>query len=55
MKFGAGTYTAEWFSVNSRTVENGVDITVQGDENTSFASPFSESEPVVLYVKRLRN
>jgi len=55
MKLGAGTYTAEWFSVNSRKVENAGNLTVKGDENTSFSSPFTESEPVVLYVKRVGN
>jgi Family of unknown function (DUF6298) len=48
----AGTYTVEWFGVDSRrTVEAG-EVTVERDENLGFTAPLAESEPAVLYLRR---
>ena len=48
----AGTYTAEWFSVNSREIKSISEMTVKIEGDNSFLPPFEETGPVVLYIKR---
>jgi hypothetical protein len=48
----AGTYTVEWFAVDSRqTVEAG-EVTLERDERLSFTAPLAETEPAVLYLRQ---
>ena len=50
---GPGTYSAEWFSVNSReTIEAGK-VTVESERGITFTTPFGEPGPAVLYLKRM--
>jgi hypothetical protein len=48
----AGAYTVEWFSINSRETEVADPIAVERDGAVSFAPPFPNASPVVLYLKR---
>jgi len=50
----AGTYTAEWHSVNSRDKETASTVTVESGGSTSFKAPFAQAGPSVLYLKRAR-
>jgi hypothetical protein len=47
----AGTYTVEWFSINSRARKEIGQITV-GSDTSRFTPPFEEEGPAVLYLKR---
>ena len=47
----AGTYAAEWFSVNGRQSRDGGIVAVKRDERRSFTPPFEASGPAVLYLK----
>ena len=55
VKLNAGTYAAEWFSLNLRETTNAEEVTVQNDGEVRFMAPFSEAGPAVLYVKRLEH
>ena len=48
-----GTYSVEWFSINSRETEEAGKVTVESDGSTSFTAPFVPSGPAVLYLKRV--
>ena len=48
-----GTYTVEWFNVNSRETMSVDQVTVGRKGKTNFTSPFAEAGPVVLYLKRV--
>jgi len=47
-----GIYTVEWFNINRRETTRAEKMTVGSAGNTSFAAPFSEAGPAVLYLKR---
>jgi hypothetical protein len=47
----AGTYTAQWYSVNSREMKENGKVTVPSDGSTSFTTPFAQAGPTVLYLK----
>ncbi len=47
-----GKYTVEWFNINRRETKIADHVTAESDGNTSFAAPFSEVGPVVLYLKQ---
>jgi hypothetical protein len=49
----AGTYTIEWYSVNSRKTEGADSLTVERAESVGFTAPFAEVGPVVLYLKQV--
>ena len=49
----AGTYTVEWFSVNSRETEGVGKVTVPSDGSISFTAPFAQVGPTVLYLKQI--
>jgi Family of unknown function (DUF6298) len=51
---GAGTYTVEWFNVNSRKTKGADTVTVKRKGNTSFNAPFTRAGPAVLYLKRVK-
>jgi hypothetical protein len=53
VKLNAGTYEAEWFSINLRKKTSAEAVTVQNDGEVRFMAPFSEAGPAVLYLKRL--
>jgi hypothetical protein len=55
VKLNAGTYAAEWFSLNLRETTNAEEVTVQNDGEVRFMAPFSEAGPAVLYLKRLEH
>ena len=46
----AGSYDAEWYSVNSRETMEGGTVTVASDESISFTAPFAQAGPAVLYL-----
>jgi hypothetical protein len=50
----AGTYTAEWYSVNSRDKKTASTATAESGGSTSFKAPFAQPGPAVLYLKRAR-
>jgi len=52
MTLAAGTYTVEWFGVDSRRTMEAGEVTVERDENLGFTAPLAESEPAVLYLRR---
>ena len=47
----AGTYTVEWFSINSRETQLTDNVTVESSKSVNFAPPFSQDGAVVLYLK----
>ena len=48
----AGTYTVEWFGVDSRQPTGADQVTLEHDERLGFAPPFTDPEPSVLYLRR---
>jgi hypothetical protein len=52
MTLAAGTYTVEWFGVDSRRTVGAGEVTVERDENLGFTAPLAESGPAVLYLRR---
>jgi phage baseplate assembly protein gpV len=48
----AGTYTVEWFSIDSRRTTAADEVTVEDDKRLSFTAPSAEPEPAVLYLRR---
>jgi hypothetical protein len=48
----AGTYTVEWFGVDSRRTREAGEVTVDHDQRLGFTPPFAEPEPAVLYLTR---
>ena len=51
MDLVAGTYTVEWYSVNSRETREAGKITVQIAWVT-FSAPFEVAGPAVLYMNK---
>lgn len=47
----AGTYSVEWFSVNSRETHAAEKVTVERSGNTHFTPSFAVPNPAVLYLK----
>jgi hypothetical protein len=47
----AGTYTAEWYSVNSRERKDAGKVTVESPGSVRFSVPFGPTDPAVLYLK----
>jgi Family of unknown function (DUF6298) len=54
VKLDAGTYTVEWYSVNSRKTESADNVTVESDKSARFTPPFGVPGPAVLYLKQVR-
>jgi hypothetical protein len=52
MRLAAGTYTVEWFGVDSRRTMGAGEVTVERDESIGFTAPLAEPEPAVLYLRR---
>jgi len=48
-----GTYTVEWFSVNTRETQVADNITIERGENIHFTPPFDVPGPAVLYLKQV--
>jgi hypothetical protein len=48
----AGTYTVEWFGVDSRQTMRVGEVMVERDESLGFTAPSAEAEPAVLYLRR---
>ncbi len=49
----AGTYTVEWFSVNSRKTKEADELTVESKASLSFTAPFAETGPSVVCLKQV--
>lgn len=49
----AGTYSAEWFSVNSRETVEADRVAVESATTIGFSAPFEAAGPAVLYLKRV--
>ena len=45
-----GTYTVEWFNVNSRETQRVDQLTVKKSDSISFIAPFSSKGPAVLHL-----
>ena len=52
-KLDPGTYAVEWFSVGRRETQVGGQVTVDSVGDPKFMSPFEETGPAVLYLKRV--
>jgi hypothetical protein len=52
VRLAAGTYTVEWFSIQSRQTMEAGEVTVERDESLGFTAPVAETEPAVLYLRR---
>jgi hypothetical protein len=52
VRLAAGTYTVEWFGVDSRQTVPGDGSTVERPTSVSFGPPSQSSGPIVLYLKR---
>jgi hypothetical protein len=52
VRLAAGTYTVEWFGVDSRQAMGADEVTVERDERLDFTAPLAEPEPSVLYLRR---
>lgn len=52
MTLAAGSYTVEWYSVDSRTTAAAAGVTVGISTASSFGAPFEAAGPAVLYLKR---
>jgi hypothetical protein len=49
----AGTYTAQWYSVNSREAVGAGNVTVESSTTISFSAPFAAAGPAILYLKKV--
>jgi hypothetical protein len=47
----AGTYSAEWHSVRSRKMKDAGTVKAEDGGQTTFAAPFAEAGPAVLYLR----
>ena len=47
----AGAYLLEWHSLTTRETKGPGKLTVKSNGNASFAAPFAEARPAVLYLK----
>jgi hypothetical protein len=52
VRLAAGTYTVEWFGVDSRQTMGAGEVTVERDERLGFTAPLAGTEPAVLYLRR---
>jgi hypothetical protein len=52
VRLAAGTYTVEWFGVDSRQTVGAGEVTVEPDESLGFTAPLAGTEPAVLYLRR---
>jgi hypothetical protein len=50
----AGTYSVRWYSVNSREAKEDGHVIVESDGSASFAAPFAQPGPAVLYLNQVR-
>ena len=48
-----GTYTVEWFSVNSRETAEAGNMTVEIPTSVGFSVPFEPAGPSVLYLRNV--
>jgi hypothetical protein len=48
-----GTYTVEWYAVNSRETKEAGEVEATSDGRTNFTPPFAQSGPAVLYLKQI--
>jgi hypothetical protein len=54
VELAAGSYTVQWYSVNSRETVDAGKVTVKGPTSVSFSAPFEAAGPAVLYLKKVR-
>jgi hypothetical protein len=50
-----GSYTGQWYSVNSRETTDVGEIKVPRGGSISFTAPFAKAGPAVLYLKRVEH
>ena len=48
-----GTYSLEWFSIESRETVQGDETTVESPRRTTFSAPSEISGPTALYLKKV--
>jgi hypothetical protein len=51
-KLQPGSYTVEWFNVNSRETKEVGQVTIDSSGGSSFKAPFTEDGPAVLYLRQ---
>jgi hypothetical protein len=49
----AGTYTVEWYSVNSRQTVGAGTLTIERSSTISLSAPFEAVAPAIVYLKRV--
>jgi hypothetical protein len=47
-----GTYSGEWFGIDSRQTTEAGQVAVERDEHLNFTVPWPQTEPAVLYLRR---
>ena len=52
VRLEANIYSIRWHSVVSRETKDAGTVEVEDGGNTTFATPFAEAGPAVLYLKR---
>jgi hypothetical protein len=52
LELDPGTYSVEWYSVNSRETKKSGKITLESRAPSRFTAPFDHAGPAILYLKR---
>jgi hypothetical protein len=53
VELATGTYTVQWYSVNSRETKDAGKVTAESPTPVSFSVPFETAGPAVLYLKQV--
>jgi hypothetical protein len=53
VSLAAGTYTVEWYSLDTRKTEAAGEVTAEGTSTVSFTAPFEADGPAILYLKQV--
>jgi hypothetical protein len=53
VNLAAGTYTVEWYSVDTRKTEAAGEVTAEGTATVNFTAPFEPGSPAVLHLKQV--
>jgi hypothetical protein len=53
VNLAAGTYTVEWYSVDTRKTEAAGEVTAEGTATVNFTAPFEPGSLAVLNLKQV--
>ncbi|MGE5221527.1 MAG: hypothetical protein ACM3PY_03760 [Omnitrophica WOR_2 bacterium] len=53
VKLAAGSYTTEWYSLNSRETADAQAVSIESPVRLNFTAPFEGAGPAVLYLKKV--